>query len=351
LIDMTVTVQKQKFEYDPIARWRRDSKSSGSFNARYVILQRFLNFHNTTPKKLLLLASKTLPGKPQIAIEGKIERFLDYRAEQGNASSTVAKEAGIIISFLAANNVLVKIGKKYSIHTVYESRRVLEQPEVQRMIEVTPGLEEKAVICFLAQTAQRIGILTGLQWKMIHEQRIKGTNKVYGFAEVMPEIADRNGRPAGNKTQQHYLFGIHWQSMKLLDELKAKQKASERADDPFIFSINKRRMQEAITDAAELAGIQVETETRLPLEKRDKNGKIVKASKKRKWHEIHAHVFRRFWINQMDTAGVRNEKLLEYQLGHSIYAGGTYHAGIFTPDKIVAAIDQADKQLRVLPSA
>ena len=133
--------------------------------------------------------------------------------------------------------------------------------------------------------------------------------------------------------------------MKLLDELKKQRKDS----DPFIFSINKRRMQEAITDAAELAEIQVETETKLKLEKRDKNGNLAKAAKKRKWHEIHAHVFRRFWMAQMDTAGITNEKLLDYQLGHAIYAGGTYHAGIFTPDKIIAAIKQADKQLRVLP--
>lgn len=320
-----------KVNYDPIARWRRDSKSTASFNARYVILQRFLKFHKYTPEKLLLLASKTLPGKPQVAIEGMIEQFLDHRAAQGNASSTVAKEGGIIISFLAANNVLVKIGKKYSLHTVYESRRVLTQPEIQKMIKATQGLEEQAVICVDAQTAQRIGILTGLKWSMIRRYPDKATHKVYGVIEVMPEIADRNGNIV-NKTQTKYNFGLHWQSMKILDELKK----SRTDDDPYIFRIDKRRMQEAITDAAEATGIQVEIERKLKVGK-----------KHRKWHEIHAHVFRRFFMHALRQAGIQDKDLMNSLIGHKVPAQGTYD--VFPPQDIVKVLVKADKQLKVLP--
>jgi integrase len=326
-----------KLTYDPIARWRRDSRSTTSFNARYVILQRFLKHEKTTVKKLLRQASKTPPGKPQVEIEEMIERFLDYRADMGNASSTVAKEGGIIISFLKANNVMVRIGKKYTLHTVYESRRVLTQPEIEKMIAFHQGLEQRAVIYVEAQTAQRIGILTGLKWSMIHRYPAKG--KVYGVVEVMPEIADRNGNPV-NKTQTKYNFGLHWQSMKILDELKEQRKD----DDPFIFKLDKRRMQEAITDAAEGTGIQVEIERKLKVVKKDKKGK--KTTKKRKWHEIHAHVFRRFFMHALRQAGIQDRDLMNSLIGHRIQAQGTYD--VFPPKDIVKVLVKADKQLKVL---
>lgn len=338
-------VQRHKLDYDPRAQWRLDSRSEASFEARSVILNRFLKFHKTNDEELLSLASKTPYGKPQFQIQKMVGDFLDYRAGRGYATSTVAKEAAIISGFLRANNVIIKTGKKYVLKSVYESRHVPTQIEVQRMIEKTPGLEEKAVICFLAQTAQRVGILTGLKWNMIHRCRVKGTDRIYGVAEVMSDISDRNGRLV-NKTRQQYSFGIHWQSMKLLDELEARQKASARSNDPFIWSMNKRRMQEAVSEAAEKAGIQVETERKLKVEEKDRKGK--KIIKKRKWHQIHAHVFRRFWMDRMDTAGITQEKLLDYQLGHDI-RDSTYRHGYFTDKKIIKAMKQADKELRVLP--
>jgi integrase len=337
-----ITRATEALGYDPFARWRRDSKSTMSFNARSVILQGFFKFHKTNAETLLILAGKTPSGKPQFAIEKMVEDYLDWRAdpEQGYATSTVAKEAGIISGFFRANNVSIKTGRKYSLYRVYEGRRILAQKEVSSMIRFTKGkdrlncLEKKAVICVEAQTAQRIGILPALKFGMIRRYPVKG--KVYGVIEVMPEIADRNNHPV-NKTRTPYSFGLHWQSMKLLDELKAQRKAK---DDDFIWTIDKRRMQEAIFDAAKDAGIQKEKIRTL---------KPKKGKKKWKRYEIHPHVFRRYWMERMDKAGIKNKDLLHFQLGHDIkYL--TYEHGWFEDEKIIAAINQADKYLRVLPS-
>ncbi len=310
-----------------------------------AILQSFLDFSHTSAEKILLQARKN-SGMPQFEIEKMVKNYLDWRASKGYATSTVAKEAGIISGFFRANNIILKIGKRYALIPVYEGKSYPTQNDVRKMIDVTEGLEKRAVICFEAQTAQRIGILTGLTWNMIPPKNrypVKGTNKVYGVIEVMPEIVDRNNRSV-NKTRVPYSFGIHWQTMKLLDELKKQRKDKS---DPYIFTINKRRMQEAIVDAADRAGIQTQVTRKLKVEKRDKNGKLVK-SKMRKWNSIHAHVFRRFWMAQMDKAGIKNKDLLHFQLGHNIkYL--TYERGWFVNDKIIEAIKQADTHLRVLP--
>ena len=320
--------------WDPIERWRQDSRSSISFNSRLVILQGFLRFHKTTAEGLLLLARKMPSGIPQFEIEKMVADYLNDREKNGYANSTIAKEADIISGFLRVNNVIIKTPKKYFLKSTYEHRRVLTQDEVREMLRATKELEEQAVICFEAQTAQRIGILTGLTWDMIHRYPVEGTDKVYGVAEVMPEIVDRKGRHI-NKTREHYSFGVHWESMRLLDKLKERRKVN----DPFIWTMDKRRMQEAVSNAAKDAGIQKFQVRTLK----------VKGKKKRKWSEIHAHVFRRFWMAQMDTAGIKNEKLLDFQLGHAI-KDSTYRHGWFVDEKIVEAIKKADEQLRVLPS-
>jgi hypothetical protein len=58
-------------------------------------------------------------------------------------------------------------------------------------------------------------------------------------------------------------------------------------------------------------------------------------------------VFRRYWVARMDDAKVTNTYLIDYQLGHLI-PSETYYEGMFTDEKIVEAIKQADEHLRIL---
>lgn len=343
-------MSRTKLGYDPWARWGRDSKSSDSFNPRKANVKRFFKHNNASAEKLLLLAGKTPYGKPQFAIEQMIERHLDWLDSKGYAPSTIAKEAGYITSFFRANNVNINIGrKKYPLIPRYEAHgpegpRILKQKEVRSMIHSTKGknrlncLEKQAVICVEAQTAQRIGILPCLRFSMIRRYRLNG--REYGVVTVMPDWP-------GNKSDIQYKFGLHWESMKLVDELKAQRKAK---DDDFIWTMNvktmnmntkKRRMQEAVSDAAKDAGIQRFQVRTLK----------IKGKKKFKWSDIHAHAFRRFWVDRMYAAKALspdfNDKLREHQLGHSLEAI-SYYWGMISDKKIIKAIKQADKELRVL---
>jgi integrase len=338
-------MSKKTLGYDPIERWRQNSKSPISFKWRLAILQRFCRFHKTSPVRLILLANEE--KGPKFKIEGMVADFLASLEDAKNQNSTIAKDAGAISGFFRANSVIIKKPSKYVSRSTLESNRVLEQEEVRRMIEVTRDLERRAVICFEAQTAQRIGILTGLTWDMIHRYPVKGSYD-YGVVEVKRAISDRNGRCVGNKGRNHYYFGLHWETMKILDELKAQRKGN----DPYVFSLGLRGMQRAVMRAAKAAGIQVEFAKReVNVEKRV-NGKTIKVTRTMRSHEIHAHAFRRYWVERMDTGRKRwaGQKLLDYQLGHKL-PDQTYWEGMLTPAKIVAAFVKADKHLRVLPQA
>jgi integrase len=319
-------------DYDPIEYWLRDSRSEASKKSRKKILDRFLEWNETSARDMLLLAREIPSGIRQIKIENMVDNFLEYRHKNRNeggcgiATSTVAKEADIIKGFFWANNVIVNTPRKYVLKPVYESERVLTQDEVRKMIKVTIELDKRAIICVEAQAAQRISILTGLRFDMIHRYP-QEDGKVYGVVDVKPEISDREGRPV-NKTRVHYKFGLHWESMSLLDEIRQQREDKNG----FIWTLIVRRMQELISDAAKVAGIQKATTRRTGDE----------------WHDVHAHVFRRYWVARMDDAKVTNNYLIDYQLGHLIPSDGTYYHGMFTDEKIIEAIKQADEHLRVL---
>jgi integrase len=317
--------------YDPVEYWLRDSKTETSRKKRKKILDRFFEWNKTSARDILLLAREIPSGIRQIKIEKMVDNFLEYRNKNRNeggcgiATSTVRKEADIIRGFFWANNVIVNTSRKYVLKPVYESERVLTQEEVRKMIKVTKELDKRAIICVEAQAAQRISILTGLRFDMIHRFP-QDDGKVYGVAEIMPEISDPQGLLV-NKTRVHYKFGLHWESMRLLDEIRQQREDKNG----FIWNLIVRRMQELISRAAKDAGIQKAKTTRTGGE----------------WHDVHAHVFRRYWVARMDDAKVTNNYLIDYQLGHLI-PSETYYHGMFTDEKIVEAIKQADEHLRVL---
>jgi len=319
----------EQLSWDPVERCFQESRNQSSLKKRKKNLQNFFDYYKMSAVDFILLARKTPVGEPQFKIEQMIIDFLDYRYNSGRQTSTVANEANVIQTFFGTNNVQIKRQTKYRLEPTIESKRVLTQKEVKKMIRATEKLEEKAIICFLAQTGQRIGVLATLRFDMIHRHPQRN-RKVFGLIEIGPEIADHNGRPAsGNKARAHYVFGVHWQSMRLLDRMRANADDKEGR----IWLMGVRQMENAVTNAAKRAGIQKSKPTRIP---------------GRNKFEIHPHVFRRVWMARMDDAEVTREYIRDYQIGHTIRSK-TYYWGTFTDDKIIEAMKKADRHLRVLP--
>jgi len=307
----------------PIERWTRYSRSKKSLAERTVVLERFFQFVGKSDVELIEVAKQDYPM--QVRINDWVLQYLDSRHDRDKiATSSCCKEGGVISGFFHRNGVVIQLPTdKYPMKPVFESTRLLEQKDVAMMISKTKGLDRQAVICVNFQSGQRIAILPALRYNMITRYPDKD-GKVYGIVEVKPEIRNRTGELV-NKTRTHYTFCLHWQSMSLLDNMR-------KGRDDWIWQFNKRNMQYIIPKAAESAGIQRKTET---------------GRKDRDWHEVHAHVCRRFLKHQLRLGGVQDRDLLEYLIGHKVPSHGTYD--VFPPEIILEAYHKAEWYLRVLP--
>lgn len=321
---------------EPTERWLSDSDSESSQNSRKAIAERFFRFMGKSAGELVQIASSIPPGQPQIYIEDGITKYLEQRDSQGVARSTISKEAGAIRGFFSANYIkLGKLPKKFrSMESTYESKgsyHVLTQVEVRDMIKSRSALEDKAVIAALAQTGQRIGILTALRFDMLQP-----LGKGWKLVHVPADIENRYGVQV-NKVKISYRFGLHPESCTLFDKLEQERKTN----DPFVFSMSKRNMQTIIDLAAKNSGIQ----KTIPRKLLDPDGKLLDYE----WHVIHPHVFRRFWMDRMGEAGLENETVFDYLIGHKVKYGGTYNAGWFKDEKLLEIYKKAEPFLRVLP--
>lgn len=284
-----------KVESDPVERWLGRSRSEGSQKARQAILNRFCEYEKTTPVKLLNLAGTVLQGQPQSEIEKMIDRYIMTRKHSRIAGSTIAKEVGAIIAFFRANRMVIETPKGLSLEPRYEKHRPLEKTEVKHMIDVASEPYKQAVILTLAQTGQRLRVLTALSWTKSKSQlAVIQESDGWGFVTIRPDMRNWYNETF-NRANAHYTFLIHPESMKLLRQIRIGQEDR-------VFVIHPRHMQEIIEDVALKADIQEPIPRRL-------NG--------RKWHEVHADVFRSYWKGRMHKAGLEND-LLDYLMGQKV---------------------------------
>ena len=214
----TVTMRRKR-GYDPVERWLGNSRSEASRNARLAILNRFCKSENTSVTKLLKIAGKSPPGRPQFKIEGIVNHYLEEREASGIIGSTVAKEFGAISGFFRANNVLIKPSKRLSLQPRLEIHRLLTKKEVKAMMaQFESEPRKKAVILTLAQTGQRIRVLTALGWTdskrplaVIKEYEGSG----WGYVTIHPGMRNWLGETF-NKLDTDYTFFIHPETMRVL---------------------------------------------------------------------------------------------------------------------------------------
>ena len=286
-------------EHDPVKRWFRNSRSEVSRKSRLAILDHFCRSEGISREKLLELAGKVPPGKPQSKIEEIVGDYLDKREASGLMGSTVAKEFGAISGFLRANNVLIQAPKRLSLKPRLEIHRLLEKEEVRAMMaQFESEPRKKAVILTLAQTGQRIRVLTALAWPETKRElavikEFKGSG--WGYVTINPGMRNWLGETF-NKLDTAYTFCIHPETMRFLKQIREGQ-------DDIVFHVHPRRLQEVVEYAAAKAGIQRPIASRL---------------ESREWHEVHAHVFRGYWKYWMREGGVYDPDLLRYLMGQKV---------------------------------
>ncbi len=257
-------------------------------------MNRFFVYEKTSPTELLKIARTVLTGQPQSEIEKRIAHYITTRKHSDIAGSTVAKEVGAIIAFFRFYRIVIETPKGLSLKPSYEKHRTLEKTEVKGMLSAVSEPYKKAVIQTLAQTGQRLRVLTALSWKAESKRPLAVIKKIDGWGWVTIEAGMRNWfNESFNRSNVHYTFFIHPESMELLDEIR--EEGENR-----VFVIHPRHMQEIVVNAAKTAEIQKSVSRRL-------NGT--------EWNEVHPDVFRPYWKARMRIAGVEDSDLLRYLTG------------------------------------
>ena len=109
---------------------------------------------------------------------------------EGKGKGSAAQYYMVIRGYFRANYVRLSPPLRQLVNLApdYEKGRILVQEEVKAMVDVMDSLRDKAIIAFLAQTGQRISILTAVK-----HSEIKRQFDPYGLIEVPKEYPNRLG--------------------------------------------------------------------------------------------------------------------------------------------------------------
>lgn len=296
-----------------------DSYPPRHHKRRLAALERFREFVKKEPKALLQKAKRSDRGCEEL--EDSLEKYYSYLIEQGRAKSSAAQWYAVVRSYFTRNRVsLARFPRKISLQSVYETTDVLSQEEVKKMVQSRNSIRDQAVIAFLAQTGQRIGVLTATKRNMIRRRGSHGLVEVPGGALFQ----NPKGQNA-NKYQVHYKFVIGEDTMQLIDKLP-------ECEGGWLFDISERQMARIVNEAASDIGTQEPIQTKV-------NGRSL--------HRVHPHVFRKYWKRQMKLGGTKDrDLLLDFVMAHKLPYGGAYDA--FPDEDVLKAYKRAEPKLKLL---
>jgi integrase len=242
-------------------------------------------------------------------------------------------------SFFSHNDYpLGKAPRKFMSRHQIATSRLLKPREVFDMIGAAKYIRAKAIICFLAQSGQRVGVLAALRYGALRRQIEQG---------ISPIVIDYNTwneddvDAGSNKGGVNYRFGIGSECRDYIAQMMNQRKHSGEAinDDSWLFktTVNWQRdpngrwishwlkageerpthpqwLNYTVVKAAYAAGVQSER----PLRAKHSSGRPMVL------HEITSKTFRPFWKRQMRMGGITDADLLDFMMGHCPRYGGVY---------------------------
>jgi integrase len=202
----------------------------------------------------------------------------------------------------------------------YEPRILYTQNQVAQLVDAASNLRDKALITFLAQTGQRIGVVTSLRLRHVN------LDMPSPIVVEVPAIL-RNGKGFNvNKAQTvyHFVFGedtVNYLRLMIKDR---KDRGESLGPDSWLFRSHSRWIREKTihkvsrsTPGMPLSTSQAGLIVRMLAERRSIQEKFGKR------YLFHPHGFRRYWKHQLRMGGV-DPVLLDYLMGHVVAYGGAY---------------------------
>ena len=286
---------------------------------RLRALQRFADFARRDPIALLEKALQSTHGCEEVE-EGLIE-YYRHLVRKGCEESTATQWCSVVRTFFTKNHArLARLRPDIVSQPGYPPTSTLCQDDVSKMIQKRDNIRDQLVIALLAQTGQRIGVLTAMKKGMIKEKGPKAFP--YGLVEVHDrDLVNPKGRNV-NKSRVRYRFVIGREAMQLVKKMPDYEGG-------WLFDITERQMGRIVNEAADDAGIQKRIQTRLG---------------NRFMHTVYPNVFRRYWKHQMRQGGVDGD-VLDFLMGNKLPYDGA--SNVFSKEEVFNAYKKVEKKMKL----
>ena len=252
----------------------------------------------------------------------KVDRMLrEYSTflidEKKNAKTSATQWHNLLRTYFTANGVsLGRYPHKTDVQSVYEKPGAPSQVSVKEMVHSCDTPRDRFLIAFLAQTGQRIGVLTAMRRNMITK-----VASGHGIVKVPPTLRNPRGENV-NELELPYSFVVGRDTMRLLAELPLYEGG-------WLLGISLRQMGRIVDEAARAVRIQEKERTDMG----------------RSWSTVHPNTFRKYWRNRMKEAEIQ-PFLIMHMMGYRVPSVlGSYEP---TDEELLKAYKKAESKLRVL---
>jgi len=284
-------------------------------------LSRFGEWLGKEPKILLLDARRRGPEKANRALTD----YYNYLVEdEGKAPTSANQYITRLRGYFTANGVyLGRFHPKTDVQATYERPKAssLSRQDVSNMVKSRKKTRDKFVIAFLAQTGQRIGILTAIKRKMMTEKVIRG----HGIVTVPSNLPNHRGENV-NTSGREYTFVIGRDTMKLVRQL---DKLPGSWDSEGRLKLSPRQMARIVDKSAEAIGIQDRQQTKIG----------------ESWSDVHPSTLRKYWKKCMVDAKA-DTGAVSHMMGSNLPS--ILRARKFTGEELLEGYEKAESRLNVL---
>jgi len=297
--------------YPPDSRQRR---------RRLRALERFEKSVGRDAPTLLEKALQSTHGCQEV--EDTLEDYRKNLVAKGRREKSATQSCREVRTFFTKNHARLA---RFPRDTVSQSRHrptiTLSQDDVSKMIQKADNVRDQLVIVFLAQTGQRIGVLTAMKKGMIKERGPKAFR--YGLVEVnVDDLIDPKGRNV-NRSRVYYRFVVGREAMQLVKKMPNYKGG-------WLFDISERQIARIVSKAGEDADVQKRRLTGLP---------------KRYMYKVHPNALRQYWKQQMRQGGVKDSDMLNFLMGNKLPYNGTSH--VFSEEEVLNAYKTAERALKL----
>jgi integrase len=267
------------------------------------------------PKALLVEATQSRRGAERI--KRVLREYYRHLMDEKRAKSTAGQWYAVVRSFFTAQGVrLGSFPRNIGVQSVYEKPGTPTQDEVKKMVQSRGKVRDKFVIAFLAQTGQRIGILTAMKRNMVTQ-----VSPTHGIVKVPPIFRNPQGENV-NRSELPYAFVVGRDTMRLLGELPLYEGG-------WLVDISQRQIGRVVDEAARAVRIQQKKRTDIG----------------RSWSAVHPNTLRKFWRTRMREAGT-DLSLILHMMGYKLPSIlGSWEP---TDENLLKSYEKAESRLEVL---